>query len=903
MRKKRQTGPYKKYFWKYTILFILLSFLAFLPFLANGKSFIWKTDGEAQYYPYLYYMGNWLRDGLTGLLHGNLPRMFDFHIGMGDDINAIVRFHPLDFFSVLVPGRYTELLYQFLILLRLYLAGLSFSVFCFYWKRPESAVLTGSVIYVFCGYGLRLAIMHPTFGAPLVILPLLLLAAELVMRERSGLFLAVMTALGFISNYYFMYMCSIALAFYVLLRFFDLYRDHRMKNFFLTVFRLLRWYLLGMGMSAVILLPTVMRLLTSGRINEEKQVGNLWFYEGERYLAWFHNLITPGLEMGSNTYLSYGVLALPALTLLFLRKWRDKVTEKLAFLIELVCLLLPAAGWILSGFNAIGNRWTFLLSFTVSFIFVAVEEDFSRLTRLRRNGLLAVAAAFVLLYLYRFPFQGKSSRFVLCAVIELAVCTCILLVCRRLQLTKCGWSRVLMGIACVSAVLNGWITYGERLGNGLSGQMDSGQALQAYISASSAAWGTILDEDFWRGDTSVMVSGNENASVILGYNGISMYNSIVNSRILQYLTDQENPGANAVHRIFYLDGRAVPETLANVKYYMTTQDGEQNAPYGFVLDEEASSDGCQIYRNRYALSLGYTYDAWISEEDYESLDALERQQVMKEAVVLGQDAGSEAGSAQGGGEAPEQVSRCRDEILTVPVKLPETGEGAEKTKNGYTVEQGGGSIRIPYERKAGYECYLHLKGFTKNTSYSFVKISVSGLTKELTLRGKNRTYSLGQENYQVNLGYGETDGQNEILLEFTDKGKYGLEAAEICYVPMDTYEEDLKALNEEALENVSLGNNTVTGTVNLSSRKFMVFSIPFSSGWSVYVDGKKQTLFQANVMYLGLWLEPGEHQIQLRYCTPGLKTGGALTLLCGGIFLVLLWMEKKKRRQSYSVQV
>ena len=907
MRKRKQNAQYKqykqyrKYLLKYTILFFLLSFLVFLPFLMSGKSFIWKADGEAQYYPYLHYMGNWLRDSLTGLFHGELPRMFDFSIGMGDDINSIVRFHPLDFLSALVPGRFTELLYQFLILLRLYLAGLSFSVFCFYWKKPEQAVLTGSMIYIFCGYGMRLVLMHPTFGAPLVILPLLFLAAEQVMRKRSVLFLAVITALGFVSNYYFMYMCSIAMAFYVLLRFFDLYRSQRLKNFFGTGFRLLGGYLLGMGLSAVILLPTLARLASSGRIDTEKQVGDLWFYGWERYLAWFHNLITPGLEMGNNTYLSYLVLVLPALTLLFLRKWKDKVTEKLAFLIEVICLLLPAAGWILSGFNAIGNRWTFILSFTLSFIFVVVEEDFSRITRLQRNGLAAVAAVFVLLYLYRFSLQGKNSPHVLWAIAELLVCTAVLLLFKRLQISGQGWSRILLGITCLCAVLNGWITYGGITGSGLQGQEDRGQALNTFTSAPAAVYGAIEDESFWRADTSVMTSGTENTSVILGYNGISMYNSIVNSNILQYLVDQENPGANAIHRIFGLDGRAVPEALANVKYYMTTRDGEQNVPYGYELDEEASGEYYQIYQNQHSLSLGYTYDTWIAAEDYEKLDPLERQQIMKEAVVLEQEAQPGDGDFKDATEDPKKISRCKDEILTVPVELPETGEGVKKSGSRYTVEESGGSIRIPYERRAGYECYLHLIGFTKNASYSFVKISTSDLTKELTLRGKNRTYSLGQENYQVNLGYDEENGQDEICLTFTDKGKYGLKAAEICYVSMENYEEDIEALNREALENISAGNNTVTGTVNLSQRKFMVFSIPCSSGWSVYVDGEKQQLFRANVMYLGLWLEPGEHEIRLCYCTPGLKPGFIITLLCDVIFLLLL-IEWKQRGKTCSVQ-
>ena len=48
--------------------------------------------------------------------------------------------------------------------------------------------------------------------------------------------------------------------------------------------------------------------------------------------------------------------------------------------------------------------------------------------------------------------------------------------------------------------------------------------------------------------------------MILGYNGISMYNSIINKDIIQYLLDQDSIGVNAIHRIFSMDGRAVSET-------------------------------------------------------------------------------------------------------------------------------------------------------------------------------------------------------------------------------------------------------------------------------------------------------------------------------------------------------
>ncbi len=41
-----------------------------------------------------------------------------------------------------------------------------------------------------------------------------------------------------------------------------------------------------------------------------------------------------------------------------------------------------------------------------------------------------------------------------------------------------------------------------------------------------------------------------------------------------------------------------------------------------------------IYKNDYPLSIGYTYDKYIDNEEYEKLSAIEKQQVMLESAVL-----------------------------------------------------------------------------------------------------------------------------------------------------------------------------------------------------------------------------------------------------------------------------
>lgn len=886
---KMRTGRVgRRYLLRYTGVFLILSMAVYLPFLISGKSMIWITDGESQYFPYLHYMGNAIRDFLAGLFGGDfIPRMYDFSIGMGDDINAVIRFHPLDFLSALVPGRYTELLYQFLILFRIYLAGLAFSAFCLYWNKKEQAVLVGSMIYITCGYVLKLGVAHPTFCSALIILPLLLLSAEQVMRRQSVLLFSAVTALGFLSNYYFMYMCTIGLAVYVLLRFFDLYRERRPSQFLLLVLRMGGAYLLGVGLTAVVLLPTVMRLGSSMRLDGENTENLLVYDNLRRYYLWFLDFISPYRQTGSNTNLNYTVLALPAVVLLFVRRWRQHLSLKLAFLMELALLLIPAGGYLMSGFSNVNNRWVFLLSFTVSLIFVAVAEDFSRLGRGQRLALVIVTLVFAGLSL-GYHFLVKENVYGLAAMAELVVCAALILFLQSRRLSGGRWLLVLGLMTGVSAAVSGYMTYNETQGNTLGEYMEQGQGLAYYENSANTAFARIEDEDFYRVDTSLVSTGRENSSVILGYHGISMYNSIVNRNEVQYLLDQGSIGVNAVHRVFSMDGRAVSENLANVRYYLTAAGGEQNAPYGYTLREDLSDESLLLFENQHPLSFGYTYDTWMEETDYQALSPLERQQVMLETAVLEEPAGD-----------LEQIHADQTSVGKIEVEqvsLPETGNSVKTGKKGYRVTEKGGSISFASQKRAGYERYIYLKGLEKNKEYSFVEVSTPEISKTVTIRRDGETYSLNRSDYMVCLGYDEESGEDQVTLTFLESGTYRLEEVEIWYVPMDRYADQVADLNQESLEQVTVEKNKVTGTVELSGEKFMVFSIPWGEGWSVYVDGEQRELCRANVMYMGLSLEAGRHEIELRYCTPGIKAGAVVSLVSLAVFLLLLALWIRKRR-------
>lgn len=258
--KIRKTLLSKNTFLLYTYLFIILIVLVYFPFWINGKTFVWNTDGISQHYPILRYYGRILR----GVLSGKGFPMVDFNVGLGFDTITTLHYYvvgdPISLLSIFMTSQNATFIYGALIILRLYLAGISFIYFCKYWKRSNTGVLLGALIYVFCGYSLYAGIRHPFFINPMIYMPLILIGLEEVLRRKRPYLLIITIFISTLSNFYFMYVLTMISIIYFLFRYFTKYfflHNKSLKFFFITAFRVGLCFILGIAMAAVIFVPVV----------------------------------------------------------------------------------------------------------------------------------------------------------------------------------------------------------------------------------------------------------------------------------------------------------------------------------------------------------------------------------------------------------------------------------------------------------------------------------------------------------------------------------------------------------------------------------------------------------------------------------------------------------------------
>ena len=899
----RETKINRKYILIYTAVFAVLCLGVFFPFITGNKSLVGKGDGQSQYILQLRYMGQWLRHTVRDFLHGDFVlRSYDFTIGMGEDIGSVIRFHPLDYLSVFVPSSCTEILYDFIIFLRLYLAGLAFSVFAFYWSCAGSSVLAGSIVYLFCGYVFELGIVHPIYISTMIVMPLLLLGAEYMMdrdRKHSFVLFTVMVYLGFTSNYYFMYINSVALLIYVLIRFGAVYRENRVKNFFLLFLRMVSAYMVGLMMAMITLLPTLKRFFGSYRSQSMAQSSSLLVYEDlRRYFAWFINLISPLEASGNGTHLNFAVIALPCIVILVLSGRQAWKGMKKLLLVNLVFLLLPLGGYIMAVMHTENNRWVYLISLSVAMTVSFAVPKIGSLSSLQKKGLISVTAVFDAGVAVLTVLWGMDVYHLLAAA-ELTVCTLLILGYEKSRgsfsveaSSQKAASRAMSLVLCVtvvSTVLNGYFTFGRPFGNltrfyapaGTTASYFSDSRYANYSRVGSGIGGEAENaprewtDGFYRVDGYWRRSNEDNASLQLAYPGVQIYNSVLNAAQISYLMDTDNIGLTTMLHIQTLDGRAASEAVAGVRYFQTPRKNLRQLPYGF--DQEAwSGKKMVICENKYPVNFGFTVDTLISASDYEKLSAAAREEIMLRAAVVDDDIPGSTGSAKDlkQTDGREETSS----IETVEIPLPSGTDQIEPTDGGYRVRKDKSSVSLSFTRKAGCDTLVELAGLVPHGIGTSLRVDADGISKKVTLLSDQQTYTLLRRDYLVNLGYSDVEEEDTLTLTFRDAGEYDLDAIRMVYVPRAHYSEHIEELNRHSLQNATFGKNTVTGSVSLDAPRYMVFQIPWSAGWSLRVNGEEKELIQTDQCYMGTVLESGTNEIRLTYRTPGSGTGTLLSL-------------------------
>lgn len=913
----------------YTGVFAVVSLLVYAPFWMSGKTMVWRTDGLAQHYNAFVYLGIYLRDILQTLItqHQLVLPMWEFGLGYGGDIVTTLQYYvlgdPFALVSAVTPSAFAGEVYSLLIVLRVFLAG---AFFCAFSRKMECKPLPSicaALAYCFCGYAIYGAVRHPYFTNPMIWLPLLLLGAEKILRKERPVLFIMMVFIAAVSNFYFFYVLVLLTVLYVIFRYFCLYQENRWKNLLLCFLKFMGTALLGVAMAAVLFLPAVLSFLSSSRSDTQYLFPlfyNRAFYE--KVLGAFVSNTSPG----GWTWYGFSPVVLLGVGGLFLKRKQEGWLKGLIVFL-LLASLLPIAGYVFNGFGYVSNRWMFGFAFFCAFALAKSLPLYQSLSTGQKWALGTGVSLYTVLCLLLDRSRTQSAMagcMILCLSLLFFLGASTIPKIRlghfspsRRRVIQTGaLALTILGILNVS-----FHQYSLTEGD-YAGQFQGRYETMVRLEESRAAvWDQIEEEDFYRIDETASGSTQiPNYPIFAGQSTTMAYWSLINPDIAPYVMFH-SAYSDLSHKIRGLQSRTMLQPFAAVKYFVCEAGQEKQVPYGYTfVGQEETYDGktVKLYQTENSLPLGYTCDSWVSAKDCESMDFAQRQQAMLQgAIIENEENGSGLEKAQltFQQEEPEFTVKCGEGTVYEPGKI--------------TVKKANASLALTFSAPGSRELYLQLMGleFESHSPYeyytqdqwdslyrydknriqyqwkywspaksSIITAASAGVSASASYYTPYYDWTQGRSDFLLNLCYSEESRQT-MTVTFSEPGVYTFDSMKVICQPMDDFETRISDMKEDVLENTAIGVNTITGNISLEKEKMLCFSVPYSNGWTLLVDGQETELFRTNLIFMGTVLSEGEHRIELRYETPWLKAGALISCVAFGLFLLMELLIFLKRRR------
>lgn len=896
----------------YLLVFMLLMAIALMPFILESKSLIWSVDGIGQHYPILVELRAILVERLRHPFEA--MQMWDFNIGIGADVIQSYSYYGLgDFISyliVLFPIDKLEVGYNLLTILRLYLVGASFLLYIKKYNYSTITNITGALFYVFSGYALTL--YHPFFLNPLFLLPLMCYFIDRIFAGKAIWGFSLTVAYILINNFYFAYMLAIFGGWYFMIQYFVIYKKSiELGKVFM---RILTGGIMGFLISAIIFLPSVYGFLTASRA-ESNLANGVLIYPVSYYLNLLKGLIGNPSTMKYDAKLGFASIFLFVLVYLFVNRKKYRALF-ISLCVSFVILLLPTAGAIMNGFSSPSQRWSFAIAFISGIATCHFMEHLeTHSIKLMKNFVIALIVYLCLYWIN--PELHIFPTLMMGPVIFLLINFVVIsygFFADKVGLKKMNVAAILLVVLCLDVSVNTF-TY---FSSGFNGR---GMVLTYFFKDEADAHfidqfrqneKLITDQDFYRSSFITQDYNykfqNSNGAFIRKQNQLASYLSIQSKYPNDFSKSIGNFQRTNTNPIQQLDNRTIANNYLGARYILGTGSDQSVDMYGYQL--KATKNNLPIYQTNNDFPLLFTSDNDISYESFEQMSELNREEFLSLGVV-----------------AESSTKKLTDDFDYLPMSKVkfitnstsnnkftlDNTEGnyilkmknVEKMKNGELFLKITGMTYEPFNAYERLEDYLvTIKDETEASQNQLIyRHKLSNLwqspddTMNLLVNYEDTSKTIRnfskldvsaydyQEDFLINLGYHESSGSDIVLTGY--HGKYQFSGMELYFREFnDTYDSRVTGIKERSLENIKVAKNKVTGSVNTSEETYLVSSIPYSSGWTASINGKKVQTEKVNAGFIGLKLPVGENHLKLTYETPWLHIGKILSFF--GIILLCI---------------
>lgn len=644
-------------FWKtggfmaFTLGFLTL-LVTILPIIITEKGyFIYYGDYNAQQIPFNYLASSAVKSGSFG---------WNWHTDLGSSFIGSYAFYllgsPFFWLTALLPSSWCVRLMPFVLALKHGVAALTAYAYIKRFTKSQTAAVIGGMLYAFSGFQI-FNIFFNHFHDVTALFPLMLISMEeLVYNNRKGVF-ALTTALMAAVNYFFFTGEAVFLVLYFIVRCFSKDFPASAKKFFQILFEAV----IGVTLACVILLPAALALLSNYRISEYLYGMDMIAYSDRTRLlriiqSFFMipdvparpNLFSEGLGKWASIG---GYLPLFSMTgVIAFLKYRDGHWAKRLVIICMICAFFPILNSAFYMFNSsYYARWFFMPILIMSMMTACVldEEDYEKLPS--KDGLwitAAITGAFGVMALL--PEKDSDGQVSFFTITKYPFHFLLVMAVAVLSLAAAGFvfshrkkgipylKTALIMTSAASVVCTASVVY-----FGANSRENALDYIDMAIDRENDITISADNDDFFRVDIS---ENRDNYPMLWGLPNMRCFHSVVSGSVMEFYADTDI-GRDVASRVD--TSHYALRSLFSVKYYFDEIDEENtdntDAPIsGFEFLED--QNGFHVYENQFYIPMGFTFDKYISKEDWMELNQSQRINILVRALVLDEEQIEQYGS-------------------------------------------------------------------------------------------------------------------------------------------------------------------------------------------------------------------------------------------------------------------
>ena len=800
------------------------------------------------------------------LLHHPEQFFYSFSKSIGGEMVSLWAYYllsPFNLLFLLIPRSAIVMGVSLLIFLKLVFCTVSFAVLLdVKFKQRNWTTLLFALSYGFMSY-LSANQFNVMWLDALIGIPLIILGVDALLQKRNPLYYVFPLSLTILSNYYTGYMICLFLGLYFPYAYLMANETFSWKTFGKQFGRFIFYSVLSVGLITVILLPTFYSLLGSKGTATTvawslKSEYNPLLMASKLFIGSFdfHEMQKgyPNIFVGSLAMFSF---------LCYFKEKKIALSQRLYALFITVIILISFNIEMFDKLWHAGqlpNWYSYRFSVLFSFWMVFLGYQWAM-----KKTVVGIRETFV----YFFLVLGASIGFILFPQdylqgwqialgfgLSMGILYSLILIGRG----KRAHQKFLISFVVIELLLNSIITL-SRLGYVMNSEFTAYQS-------SLQNWSTVLrpaENEFYRSEKTMLRSKNDSLQVPTY--GVSHFSSTFEKETEKFF-DAIGVRQGTAY-VNYSNGTLLTDALLGIKNtFIETTDATYNERWERKDLEDfstiASFDEGHIVTNPNALSIAYPMKSILKSMKVPTNHPITMQNQLANALT--------------GTTSPKNIfSRVSYETTFENISGSPVVYQRIQLKDNTQV----GTITLTFTPETDDPIYLELAG------------TMGEEDLEMTLNGEPYAfYPVQSKPVLLSVAKNQKDQPQTLRITVKDEG---FEFSKLNLYSLNTslLNERLEQTKAQELKLETFSATHFSGTIDVFEDSTVLTTIPYSTGWKVWVDGQEVETYKILDSLLGYTISKGTHRIEYRYTTPFLLEGSLVSLASLLLLSLILYKRKK----------